>query len=60
MLGFPCALLAPLEDVIQNTIEGNKKIVGTLQHPWGFAPIYPIKSARLYLCPNITCGNVKI
>jgi hypothetical protein len=29
MLGFPCALLAPLEKAIQNTIEGIKKIVGT-------------------------------
>jgi hypothetical protein len=60
MLGFPCALLAPLEEAIQNTIEGIKKIVSTLQHPWGFAPICPIKSARLYLCPNITYGNVRI
>jgi hypothetical protein len=50
--------LAPLKEVIQNTIEGIKKIVGTL-HPWGFPPI-PIISGRDYLCPNITCGNVRI
>jgi hypothetical protein len=60
MLNFPCAPLAPLDKVIQNTIEGIKKIVGTLQHPWGFTPICPIKSARLYLCPNIISGNVRI
>lgn len=60
MLGFHCVLLAALEEVIQNTIERIKKIVGTLQHPWGFAPICPIKSESLYLCPNITYGNVRL
>lgn len=43
---FLYALLAPLEWVIQNAIDGITRIGVMLPHPWGLVPTCLVESAR--------------